>query len=65
MFLWVLFHASVVYVSDMEPEIIKNMHMTPAKTLGEALEIAKRILNKENPTVVAIPDGVSVIVEKN
>ena len=64
-FLRVLFHASVVYVSDMEPEIIKNMHMTPAKTLDEAIELAKKILNKENPSIVAIPDGVSVIVEKN
>lgn len=38
------------------------MHMTPAKDIGEALEIAKKILNNDKPSVVAIPDGVAVMV---
>lgn len=58
----VLMHASVIYVSEMDDEIIKKMHMTPAHSIDEALCIARKILNKENPTIVAIPDGVSVIV---
>ena len=64
-FLRVLFHASVIYVSDMEPEIIKNMHMTPAASLDEAIKKAKEILNNQSPSIVAIPDGVSVIVKNN
>lgn len=64
-FLRVLFHASVIYVSDMEPEIIKNMHMTPAASLDEAIKKAKEILNNQNPSIVAIPDGVSVIVKNS
>ena len=64
-FLRVLFHASVIYVSDMEPEIIKNMHMTPAATLDEAIKKSKEILNNQSPSIVAIPDGVSVIVKNN
>lgn len=58
----VLMHATVIYISDMENEIIEKMHMTPAKSIDEALIIAKKILGNENPKITAIPDGVSVIV---
>lgn len=64
-FLRVLFHASVIYVSDMEPGIIEKMHMTPAASLDEAIKKAKEILNNQNPSIVAIPDGVSVIVKNS
>ena len=64
-FLRVLSHAKVVYVSDMPAEIIEKMHMTPAKTLDEAIKIAKSFVKSENPQIVAIPDGVSVIVKNN
>lgn len=60
----VLMHASVVYVSDMDAETIEKMHMTPAKTLDEAIKKAKEILGIKSPKIVAIPDGVSVIVQK-
>ncbi len=60
----VLMHASVVYVSDMDAETIEKMHMTPAKTLDEAIKKAKEILDTKSPKIVAIPDGVSVIVQK-
>ncbi len=60
----VLTHASVIYISEMPDEIIEKMHMTPAHSIDEALKIARQILNNESPTIVAIPDGVSVIVQK-
>ena len=60
----VLMRARVIYVSEMEDEIVEKMHMIPAKTIDEALKIAKKILNKNDITVTAIPDGVSVIVQK-
>ena len=60
----VLMHASVVYVSDMDEETIEKMHMTPAKTLDEGIEKAKKILGIKSPKILAIPDGVSVIVRK-
>ena len=63
-FLRVLMHASVIYVSDMDDETISKMHMTPAHSIPEALEIAKKMLGNQNPKIVAIPDGVSVIVKK-
>ena len=60
----VLMHAKVIYVSDMPAETIENMHMIPADSLASAMELAKALTGKENPTVTAIPDGVSVMVKK-
>ena len=60
----VLQHAKVVYVSQMDDQVVEKMHMTPAHSIEEALRIAKKLLGKEETTITAIPDGVSVIVEK-
>ncbi|MBE6625340.1 MAG: nickel-dependent lactate racemase [Ruminococcaceae bacterium] len=60
----VLMHASVIYISDMPDDIIEKMHMTPAHSIDEALTIARKILGKQELSIVAIPDGVSVIVQK-
>lgn len=43
---------------------VEAMHMIPAHSLTEAVDMAKEIINKENPGIVAIPEGVSVIVRK-
>ena len=56
--------ATVIYVSEMDDAIIEKMHMIPAKDVGQALEKAKAVLKNSNPTVVAIPDGISVIVKE-
>ena len=60
----VLKKATVIYISEIDDEIIKKMHMYPAKSIDEALVLAKKILKKENPEIVAIPDGISVIVKE-
>ena len=60
----VLNKARIIYVSEMDDKTIAQMHMIPAKTLPEAIEIAKKIVGSANATVVAIPDGISVIVQK-
>lgn len=54
--------AKVIYVSDMDREIVEKMHMIPANSLDEAVNLAKKMLSKENVTITAIPDGVSVVV---
>ena len=61
-FLRILQRASVVYVSDAPDDMIRAMHMHPAKDLAQAMEIAKALLGKKDPTVTAIPDGVAVMV---
>jgi len=60
----VLMRARVIFVSEMEDELVEQMHMIPAHSLEEAMTKAKRLLDKQNPTVTAIPDGVSVVVQK-
>ena len=60
----ILAHAQVVYVSKMPDEVVRKMHMIPAHSLGDALEIAKKITG-DSARIVAIPDGVSVMVRKN
>lgn len=59
----ILTKATVIYISEMAKETVRKMHMIPAQNIEEALEKAKEILNNDNPKIVAIPDGISVIVE--
>ena len=62
-FLRILERATVIYVSDADDDMVMDMHMIPAKSLDEALEKAKQILEDiENPSITAIPDGVAVMV---
>jgi nickel-dependent lactate racemase len=63
-FIRVLRKASVIDVSEMPDETIEQMHMIPAHSLEEALDKAKKMIGKENPTITAIPDGISVMVKE-
>ncbi len=58
----ILLKATVIYVSDADDKIIRDMKMIPARSLDEALALAKEIIGKPSPEIVAIPDGVSVVV---
>jgi len=60
----VLMRASVIYISEMADDVVEKMHMIPAHSIGEAIKKAKEILSKEDVTITAIPDGVSVVVHK-
>ena len=59
----VLKRASVIYVSEMDDEAISKMHMIPASDISDAISKAKNILGNNDPKIVAIPDGISVIVQ--
>ena len=58
----ILLRANVIYISEVEDQIVKDLHMTPAKDLEEAMEIAEEMMGKDS-SVLVIPDGVAVIVE--
>ena len=58
----ILKHASVIYVSEMPDDVVKQMHMIPAHSLGEAIDMARSLVGKD-ASIVAIPDGVSVMVK--
>ncbi|MBR3870635.1 MAG: nickel-dependent lactate racemase [Clostridia bacterium] len=57
----ILLKATVIYISDAPDSLIKSFHMTPAHSLPEALEMAKKLVG-ENASITAIPDGVSVVI---
>ena len=59
----VLMRAKVIYISEMDDGIVEKMHMIPAHSIPEALDIAKKLLGNDHPAITAIPDGVSVIVK--
>ncbi len=58
----ILMHATVIYISELDDGIVENMHMIPAKSIDEALSKARKILNNDDIKIVAIPDGISVMV---
>ena len=58
----ILSKAAVIYVSEMPDDEVRAMHMIPAHSIGEALKEAHRILGRDDATVVAIPDGIAVMV---
>ena len=59
----VLKKATVIYVSEMSDKDVEKMHMIPAHSIEEALAKAKALAPAE-PKIVAIPDGISVIVKE-
>ena len=63
-FIRVLQKASVIYVSDAPDEMVKGLQMIPAHSLEQAMTLAEEILGKD-ASVIAIPDGVSVMVLPN
>ncbi|MBR2896480.1 MAG: nickel-dependent lactate racemase [Oscillospiraceae bacterium] len=60
----VLMRATVIYISEMEDAMIEKMHMIPAHSIDEAIKKAKEILGKTDVTITAIPDGISVVVQR-
>lgn len=57
--------ATVVFVSDAPDDIVADLHMVPAHSMEEALAKADEILAAKgivNGKILAIPDGVSVMV---
>ena len=58
----VLLKAKVVFVSDCDDQVVRDLHMIPAHGPAEAMAIAKELVGKPDYTVTVVPDGVSVIV---
>ena len=46
----------------MDDETIERLHMIPAHSIDDAMDMARKIINKEKITITAIPDGVAVMV---
>lgn len=64
-FVRLLQRADVIYISDAEDEMVRNLHMIPAHSMDEAIAKADEILagkGKKDARITVIPDGVAVIV---
>lgn len=59
----VLLRAKVIFISQVDPQIVKDLHMIPAKDLKEAMKIADELMGPES-SVTVIPDGIAVIVKQ-
>ena len=53
----------IIFVSQLDPEVVKKCNMIPAKDPDEALAIAYK-MKGEDARVVVIPDGVAVLAVK-
>ncbi len=60
----VLQKAQIIFLSDAPDDVVRSLHMWPAHSLEEAMDMAEELLGDPNACVTAIPDGVSVIVRR-
>ncbi len=60
----IMLKSTIIFVSSCPKEMVEDMKMIHANSVEDALEKAKKILNKEQFDLTIIPDGVSVIVEE-
>ena len=58
----VLMKARIIFISSCPDELVREMHMIPARSFDEAFDIARKMHGHENFSLNIIPDGVSVIV---
>jgi nickel-dependent lactate racemase len=59
----VLKRARVIYISDAPDQMVKDMHMIPARSIPEAVKMAEEILGNPRAAIAAVPDGVAVMVQ--
>lgn len=59
----ILKKATVIYVSDLNDEMVKNFRMLPVKSLDEAIMLAREIMGND-ASILALPDGISIIVKE-
>jgi len=59
----ILLKFEVIMVTDAPQEMVEDMHMHWASDLESALSLAEGLLDDEEASITAIPDGVSVVVE--
>ena len=64
-FVRVLQRADVIYISDADDQVVRDLHLIPAHSVEEAIAKADEILaakGKTDSKITVIPDGVAVIV---
>ncbi len=54
----------VIMITESPQAMVENMHMTKARSMEEALDLADKKLDKRDSSITVIPDGVGVIVQR-
>jgi len=57
-------HRVIVVTTHCSHDLLREMRLDAASSIGEALEMARRSPGMANPKIAVIPDGVSVIARK-
>ncbi|MDR2159382.1 MAG: nickel-dependent lactate racemase [Treponema sp.] len=60
----VLKRARVIYLSGAPDSVVRDLHMTPARSIEEAVKQAEALLGDPEASITAIPDGVAVMVRQ-
>ena len=60
----ILLRHRVILVSSASREMTDAMHLIYSRTVEEAVRMAKEYVGVEHPSILAVPDGVSVILVK-
>lgn len=60
----ILLKNRVILVSDAPREMVEALHLIYSPSIEEAIQMAKEYVGKEHPSILAIPDGVSVILRQ-
>ena len=58
----ILEHYTVIFVSELSDDLVRDLHMIPAKSVEEALTLADSVLKRNDASITVIPEGISVIV---
>ena len=58
----VLRRAKILYLSGALDAVVRDLHMTPVRSIPEALKAAEEFLGNPDASITAIPDGVAVMV---
>lgn len=59
----ILTRHKVILISQCPDQMVRDLHMIPAGSLTEALDIADRILGHNKGSITWIPEGISSIVQ--
>ena len=58
----ILQKAHIIYISDAPENLVRSLHMTPARDLSQALHLAQDMVADSKSSITVIPDGLGVVV---
>lgn len=53
---------TIIFISDLPEQMVRDLHMIPAASVEEALLLADQALGKEDAGICVIPEGVTTMI---